>query len=145
MILNVQCNQRLINHDYANDSWFNQVTLCMNCLLNIEKTWKEMVNAMKKRRVNLKKCEYKSQMIFFDIIFKWSFHKKIEISRKNDSRSILFIWFSLKSFEISSIWTWFETISFKTCLIFCSFRSSFSYVYALKTQSKNMSSRLWHK
>jgi hypothetical protein len=145
MTLDVRCNQRLTNRDHANDSWFDQITLCMNCLFNIERASREMLNAVRKRRVNLQKCEYESQMIFLDITFKWSFHKRIKNSWKNDSRSTLFIWFWLKSFEISSIWIWLETISFETCLIFCSSRQSFSYVYALKTQSESISSRFRHK
>jgi hypothetical protein len=145
MILNVRCNQRLTSSDHANDSWSDQVTLCMSCLLNIERASRKMLNVVRKRRVNLQKCEYESQMIFFDITFKWSFHRRIRNSRKSDSRSTLFIWLWLKSFEISSIWVWLETISFETCLIFCSSRQSFSYVYALKTQSESISSKFWHK
>jgi hypothetical protein len=57
-----------------------------------------MLNVIKKRRVNLQECEYKSQMIFLDIIFKWSFHRKIKILWKNDSRSTLFIWLWIEIF-----------------------------------------------
>jgi hypothetical protein len=66
-----------------------------------KKRKKKCSTLLKKKSVNLQECEYESQMIFIDITFKWSFHRRIRILRKNGSRSTLFIWFWLKSFEIS--------------------------------------------